>query len=208
MPVWGVAVCCRGSWAVCGGVGGPPAAWRATAALALAVALWMWSAGRGGSEEEVEDVDEDEYEEEVVVLGDAGCAVTRAGAGLCAAAAPEAARAGRMEGMSSGRRLKADGWGGPAVTWQPGGPIWSAAVEEGGAGPRSPQFGLGWAGVLQCVRVCGMVSTGGNSSRGLHSGAGGVCAGGVCGSLGGVGVLWGMGLLGVGVCGLQDGGLG
>ena len=35
----------------------------------------MRSAGRGGSEDEVEDVDEAEDEEEVVVLGDAGCAV-------------------------------------------------------------------------------------------------------------------------------------
>ena len=33
---------------------------------------------------------------------------------------------------------------------------------------------LGWAGVLQCVRLCGLASAGGNSLRGLHSGAGGV----------------------------------
>ena len=45
-----------------------------------------------------------EDEEEVVVLGDAGCAVMRAVAGLWAAASA-AATAGRMEGMSSGCRL-------------------------------------------------------------------------------------------------------
>ena len=50
---------------------------------------------------------------------------------------------------------------------------------------------------------------GGNSSRGLHSGAGGggprssgVCAGGVCGPLGGSGEPRGAGLLSVAVCGL------
>ena len=64
--VRGFLVCCWGAWVVCVGVGGPPAAWRAAAALAFAVALWMRSAGRGGSEDEVEDVDEDEDEEEVV----------------------------------------------------------------------------------------------------------------------------------------------
>ena len=48
---------------------------------------------RAGSEDEVEDVDEPEKEEEVVVLGDAGCAVMRAVAGLWAAASA-AAKAG------------------------------------------------------------------------------------------------------------------
>ena len=47
-------VCCRAARVACVGVGGPPAAWQAAAALALAVALWMRSAGRRGSEEEVE----------------------------------------------------------------------------------------------------------------------------------------------------------
>ena len=144
----------------------------------------MRSAGRGGSEEELEDVDEDEDEEEVVVLGDVGFAVMRAGAGLWAAAASAAATAGRIEGMSLGRKFGAGGWGAPAVTWRPGGPIRSAAVGEGGAGLRSPPSGLGWAGLLQCVRVCGLVSARGNSLRGLHSGAGGVepgVSGGLCG---------------------------
>ena len=142
------------------GVGGSPVAWPAAAVLAFAVALWMRSAGRGGSEDEVEDVDEAEDEEEVVVLGDAGCAVMRAVAGLWAAASL-AATARRMEGMSSGCRLGGGGWGGPAVNWRPGRPIWSAAVKKGGAGLRSPPTGLRWAGVLQCVRLCGLASAGG-----------------------------------------------
>ena len=132
----------------------------------------MRSAGRGGSDDEVGDVDEAEDEEEVVVLGDVGCAVMRAVAGLWAAASA-AATAGRMEGMSSGCRLGLSGWGGPAVIWRPGGQIWSAAGGEGGAGLWPSSSGLGWAGVLQCVRLCGLASAGGNSTRGLHSGAGG-----------------------------------
>ena len=185
------------------GVGGSPVAWCAAAALALAVALWMRSAKRGGSEDEVEVIDEDEDEEEVVVFGDAGCAVMRAVADLWAAASA-AATAGRMEGMSSGCRLGMGGWGRPAGTWRPGGPIWSAAVGEGGAGLWSSLSGLRWAGVLQCVRLCGLASAGGKSSCGLHSGAGGgepglsgVCAGGVCGPLGGVGVPCRIAVLGV-----------
>ena len=106
---------------LCGGRGSP-VAWCAAAALALAVALWTKSAGRGGSEDQVEDVDEDEDEGEVVVLGDAGCAVMRTVAGSWAAASA-AATAGRMEGMSSGCRLGVGGWGGLAVTWRPGGLI-------------------------------------------------------------------------------------
>ena len=111
--------------------------------------------------------------------------------------------------MSSGCRLGLGGWGGPAVTWPPGGPVWWAAVRDRGAGVRSSPSALGWAGVLQCVRLCGLASAGGNSLRGLHPGAGGVSpgvsgvyAGGVCGSLGGMGVSWGVGLLAVGVRGL------
>ena len=144
---------------------------RAATALAFAVALRMRTAGRGGSEDEVEEVDVAEDEEEVV---DAGWAVMRAGLW---AAASAVATAGRMEGMSSGCRFVAGGWGGPVVTWRPGGPIWSAAAGEGGAGLWTSPFGLGWAGFLQCVRLCGLASAGGNSSRGLHSGAGGVGGG-------------------------------
>ena len=175
---------------------------RAAAALAFAVALRMRAAGRGGPEDEVEGVDEAEDEEEVV---DAGWAVMRAG---LRAAASAAATAGRMEGMSSGCRLAAGGWGGPVVTWRPGGLIWSAAAGEGGAVLWSSPSGLGWARLLQCARLCGLASAGGNSSRGLHSGAGGggpgssgMCAGGVGGPLGGVGVPRGAGLLSAGVCG-------
>ena len=178
---------------------------RAAAAFAFAVALRMRAAGKGGSEDEVEEVDEAEDEEEVV---DAGWAVMRAGLW---AAASAAATAERMEGMSSGCRLGAGGWQGPVVTWRPGGPIWSAAAGEAGAGLRPFPCGLGRAGVLQCVRLCGLASPGGNSSRGLHSGAGGggpgssgVCAGGVGGPLGVVGVPRGAGLLSMGVCGLSS----
>ena len=78
----------------------------------------------------MEDVDEDEDEEEVVVLGDAGCAVMRAVAGSWAAASA-AATAGRMEGMSSCRRHGLGGPGGRAVT---AGLIWSAAAWGGRRG--------------------------------------------------------------------------
>ena len=175
------------------------------AALAFAVALRMRAAGTTGSEDEVEEVDEAEDEEEVV---DAGSAVMRAGLWAPSSAA---ATAGRMEGMSSGCRLGAGGWGGAVVTWRPGGPIWSAAAGEGNAGLWPSPSGLGGAGVLQCVRLCGLASARGNSSRGLHSGAGGggpgtsgVCAGGVCGPLAGVGVPRGAGLLSAGVWGLSS----
>ena len=182
---------------------------RAAAALAFAVGLRMMAAGRGWSEDEVEEVDEVEDEEVVV---DAGWAVMRAG---LRAAASAAATAGRMEGMSSGCRLVAGGLGGPVVNWRPGGPIWSAAAREEGAGLWPSPSGLGWARVLQCARLCGLASAGGNSSCGLHSGArgggpgsSGVCAGGVGGPLGGLGVPRGAGLLSAGVCGLSSVGAG
>ena len=186
------------------GVGGSV---RAAAALAFAVALWMRAAGRGGSEDEAEEVEEAEDEEEVV---DAGLAVMRAVVGLWAAASA-AATAGRMEGMSSGCRLGAGGWGGPVVTWRPGVPIWSAAAGEGGAGLWPSPSGLGWAGVLQCVRLCGLASSGGKQfawaafgGRGGGPGSSAVCAGAVCGPLAGVGLSRGAGLPSVGVCGLSS----
>ena len=74
--------------------------------------------------------------------------------------------------MSSGLRFEMGGSGGPAVTWRPGGPIWSAALGEEGAGLQSSPSRVGWAGVQQCVRLCGLASAGGNSSLGLHLGAG------------------------------------
>ena len=105
----------------------------------------------------MQDVDEAEDEEEVAVLGHAGCAVMRAVAGLWAAASA-AATPGRTEGMSPDCRLGVGGWGGLAVTWRPGRPIWLAAVGKGGAGLWSSPSGLGWARVLQCVRLCGLAS--------------------------------------------------
>ena len=113
--------------------------------------------------------------------------------------------------MFSRCRLGAGGWVGPVMTWRPSGVIASAAAGEGGAGLWPSPSGLGWAWVLQCVRLCGLASAGGNSSRGLHSGAGGggpgssgVCAGGVGGPLGGVGVPRGAGLFSADVCGLSS----
>ena len=96
--------------------------------------------GEAGSKDEVEEVVEAEDEEEVV---DAGWAVMRAGLWTAASAA---ATAGRMEGMSSGCRLGAGGWGGPVVTWRPGGPIWSAAAGAGGAGCGLLLLGLAGPG--------------------------------------------------------------
>ena len=120
----------------------------------------------------MEDVDEDEDQEEVVVLGDVGCGAMRAGAALRAAAASAAATEGKMEGMSSDRVLGAGAWGGQAVTWRPSGPIRLAALGEGGAELRSPPYALGWAGLLQCVRACGLVSAGGTVRVGCIRGPG------------------------------------
>ena len=116
----------------------------------------------------MEEVDEAEDEEEVV---DAGWAVMRAGLWVAASAA---ATAGRIECMPSGCRLGAGGWGGPVVTWWPGRPIWSAAAGEGGAGLWPSPSGLGWAGVLQCVRLCGLASAGGTVRVGCIQGPGGL----------------------------------
>ena len=153
----------------------------------------------------MEEVNEAEDEEEVVEVG---WAVLQAGLWAEASAG---ATAGRMKGMSLGCRWGAGGWGGPVVTWRPGRPIWLAAAGEGGGGLWPSPSGLGWAGVLQCVRLCGLASAGENSSCGLHSGAGGagpglsgVCAGDVSGPLGAVGVPRGAGLLSVGVCGFSS----
>ena len=60
------------------------------------------------------------------------------------------------------------------------------------------------------MRLCWLASAGMNSSRGLHSGArggepgtSGLCAGGLCGPLGGVGVPRGAGLSSAGLCRLS-----
>ena len=123
------------------------------------------------------DVDEDEDEEEVVVLGDAGRAVMRAVAGLWAAASEDG-------GHVLGQQVGGAWLGGPArdLAAQRADLVGSA----GGGRRRAAVFtsGLGCAGVLQCVRSCGLASAGGNSLRRLHSGAGGVgfrgCVRGAC----------------------------
>ena len=141
----------------------------------------------------------------MVVFRDLRCAAMRGDAALWAAAACAGATTGRTEGILSGWGWGAGSWRGLAVTWRPREPIRSAAPGWGGAWMRSPPFGVGSAGLLQCPRACGSASAGGNSSPGLHSGAGGGWArgdGGVCGSLGQVGVLLGIRLFAAGVCGL------
>ena len=90
----------------------------------------------------MEDVDEEEDEEEVVVLGDAGCAVMRAGAGLWAAAASAVAPAGRMEGMSSGRKFGSGWLGGPGrdqAAWR------ADSVGSGGGWRRRAAVSAFWA---------------------------------------------------------------
>ena len=177
---------------------------RAAAALAFAVALRMRAAGRGGSEDEVEEVDEAEDEEEVV---DAGRAVMRAGLW---AASSAAATAGRMEGMSSGCRLGVGGWGGPVVTWRPGGPIWSAAAGEGGAGLWPSLLGSAGPGSCNVRGRVGWCPRAGTVRVGCIQGWGGWAwvLWGVFGGLGratvGVGVPRGAGLPSAGVCGLSS----
>ena len=74
------------------------------------------------------------------------------------AAASAAATAGRMEGMSSGCRLGAGGWGGPVVTWRPGGAIlilWLGGGRRGAVafsfcawlGPGPAMCEVVWVGV-------------------------------------------------------------
>ena len=117
-------------------------------------------------------------EEEVVVLGDVGCAAMRAGAALWAAAASAAATAGRMEGMPSRCGLRAGGWRGLVVNLRPRGPI------------RSLPSRLRCAGLLQCVRACSSVFAGGEQfawaafegRRGFGLGFPG-CVRGVCAGL-------------------------
>ena len=104
----------------------------------------------------MEDVNEAEDREVVVVFGDAGCAVMQAVAGL-GAAASAAATAGRMEGMSSGCRLGLGGWGGPAVTWRPGGPIWFGS---GGGGRRGAVAFSFWAWLGRGPAMCEAVGVG------------------------------------------------
>ena len=212
----GLPACCRSSWVARVGVRGPPIAWRVAAALALAVALWMMTAGRGGSEDEVGDIDEDEDEEEVVISGEAGCAVMPAVAGLWAAASA-AATAGRMEGMSFGCRFGVGGSGGPAVTWRPGSDLVARRADPIGSS-RGGRRGVmvfafwAWHGRGPAMREVVWVGVRGGKKfawaafggRGGGAWVFGVVCGGLCGPLGGVGVSWGVGLDAVGVCGSAD----
>ena len=108
---------------------------------------------------------------------------------------------------------RAAGWG-----WVAGGPGRDLAAQRadlggsGGGGRRGAAVFAFRARLGRGNAMREVVSAGGNSLCGLHPGAGkvgpgvpGVCAGGVCGSLGGVGVPWGVGLLAVGVCWLPGG---
>ena len=177
---------------------------RAAAALAFAVALRMSLAGRGGRRMRWREVDEAEDEEEVV---DAGWAVMRAGLRRRLLLRP------RRGGWRACPRVV--GWGRAA-----GGPGRDLAARRadlvgcGGGGRRGAAAFSFWARLGPGPAMCEVVwvgVSGGNSSRGLHSGAGGggpgssgVCVGGVGGPLGGVGVPRGVGLPLAGVCGLSS----
>ena len=90
------------------------------------------------------------------------------------------------------------------------------SVGSGGPGRRGAAVSAfwgrrGWAPAMRKGEWVGV--RGGNISRGLHSGAGGVvpgvsgaCAGVVCGSLGRLGVPWGLGLPAAALCGLLGAG--
>ena len=137
------------------------------------MALWMRSAGRGGSEEEVEDFDEDEEEAELVVLRVRLCGPRRPLLRPLRGGWRACPRAPVLGGGWLGGR-------GGALAARQADPVGSGWQER--CGLRYPPSGLGWAGLLQCLRACGLVSAGGISSRGLHSVAVGVWLGvsGVC----------------------------
>ena len=112
-----------------------------------------------------------------------------------------------MEAISSGCSLEAAGCRGPVAFRQPQGPIWLAAAYGKRVGLRSPPAGSVRAGLLQFWRVHVSLSTGRNSSPRLHTGGGGVrlrvkglCAVGVFGLVGRLGLSWGVGLFLAGVC--------
>ena len=135
--------------------------------------------------DEVEDVHEAENEEEVVVLGGHGlrCGARGrgfVGSGFCCGHGGE--DTGHVLGLQVG-----GGWlGGPGRDLA----AWRADLVGSGGGGRcgAAVFSFwAWLGrVLQCVRLCGLASAGGNSSRGLRWGVGGGQLGfsepvGVCG---------------------------
>ena len=81
---------------------------------------------------------------------------------------------------------------GRGLAWRPAAVAsWVTGLGGGAAG----------SGVRRVV-LCGAQGSGGlhSEARGGGSGFSGVCAGGVCGPLGGVGVPWGVGLSSLGVC--------
>ena len=146
----------------------------------------------------------------VVVLGDADCAVMRAGAALRAAAASTAAAAGRMEAISSGCGLGAGDCGGTVAIRRLQGPMRPAAACGRDMGLQSPLSELGWAWLLHLTRACASVPTGGGTVHAgciwVRGGGGlkvtGLCAVGVCRPLGRAGVSRGVRLCVAGVWGL------
>ena len=175
----------------------------ATHALAFAVASRMRAAGRGGSEDEVEELDEAEDEEVV----DAGWTVMRRACGRRLLlqprpggwrACPRAVGWGRAAG-GSGRDLvagRADlvGSGGGGRRGAVAFPFWAWL----GRGPAMSE--VVWVGVRGGEQFAWAAFRG----RGGGPGSSGVCAGGVGGPLGGVGVPRGAGLLSAGVCWLSS----
>ena len=103
-----------------------------------------------------------------------------------------------------------DGWlGGPGrdmVDWRAD-PVGSGGRGRCGSAASALRAWLGWApamrgGVGVGVRGVEQFTWAAFGGGGLRPWVSGVCAGGVCGSLGGVGVPRGVGLLAAGVCGL------
>ena len=129
----------------------------------------------------MEEVDEAEDEEVVV---DAGWAVMRAGLWV-AASAP--ATAGRMEGMSSGSRLGAGGWGGPGrdLAARRANLVGSSGGGRRGAVVFSFRAWLGW-GPAMCEVVWVGIRGGEEFAWAEFGGRGGVglgllgCARGAC----------------------------
>ena len=99
----------------------------------------------------MEDVDEDEDEEEVVFLGDVGCAAMRAVAALWAATASAAATAGRMEGMSSGCGFGGGWLEGPRrdLAARRADPVGSGGQRRQGAAVSPFRARLGWAPAMR-----------------------------------------------------------
>ena len=111
-------------------------------------------------------------------------------------ACPRAASRGRVAG-GAGRDLAA----------RRADPVGSSGRGRRGAAVSAFWARLGWApatreGVWVGVRGREQFAWAALGGRGVRPGVSGMCSGGVCGSLGGVGVPWGVGLPAAGVCGL------